>query len=170
MKTQYPYLAFLAIVAALIAMLISVSCSRRSVPISHRTDSIGHLIIRERITDTMIVVREDSSAITYLIECKGERARLVEMLNYEAGRAIQPPKIVIKDNYITTKCLVDSQAVYARIKATDTTRLMSTKTVIVEVKKEPSPWQWAQIWLGRLTIAILLIYLLVSIVRRWRVV
>lgn len=67
--------------------------------------------------DTTIWVPADSSWLKALLKCDSTgNVYIAELAGYKAGKNVQAPKIVVRDNYIEVKCIVDSMAVYARMR------------------------------------------------------
>jgi hypothetical protein len=133
-----------------------VGCSR-SVPVAS-SDTIVRTVIRDRVKDTTIYIT-DSAALYAYLECDSlGNARIKEIEQFYAGRVVQVPKIVIKNNWLKSVCVVDSAAVYVAMKLSDTTRTEKVSTVITVKENYLTGWQWAQVWAGRLLILIVLIY------------
>jgi hypothetical protein len=143
-----PVIQAIAIFLALMAVMVWLSGCKTVAPVASQ-DSVQRIVIRETVHDTAILIKADSSYIQYLIECEGNIAKLTELLSYTPGSKVQPPKVVIKDRILTAQCKVDSQVVYNMMKVRDTTQFLSVSKVVVDRVNYLKPWQWAQVWMGR---------------------
>lgn len=110
-----------------------------------RTDSIV-ITQSETIRDTVIQVAADSAIIRALLECDSlGQVHIRELLEYQAGSRLRPPKINVTDNVLTATSSVDSMSIYLTFKerleqriSTKTSDTTTEKTVEVN---RPSAWQ-----------------------------
>jgi hypothetical protein len=145
--------------AAIILFIIASLSSCRTPKIITETVTVRETVT-ETVHDTTIVVEKDNSAIRALLECDEERNVLVKKLvDVRAGERVHPPALKIEDNILTAECEVDSFTIYLawkdRFVETDTIKHTVLPPTIV---KEPSGWQWFQIWLGRILVAVAIIF------------
>lgn len=143
-------------VALLLALFCLGSCTR-SIPVAS-SDTIVRTVIRDRVKDTTIYLT-DSAALYAWLECDSlGQARIKEVEQYYQGRVVQVPKVIIRNNWLKADCRIDSAAVYVAMKLSDTTRTEKIETVQVVKENYVTPWQWAQIWAGRLLMLIVVVY------------
>lgn len=143
-----PIIIALALGAVVFGIMFLLSGCKTVAPVT-RNDSVQRIVIRETIHDTAIVIQSDSSAIKWLVKCQGDKAQLMELLSYQPGHNVRPPTVTLKGNVLTANCKVDSQLVYNRLKVRDTTQFLSVSKVVVDRVNYLTPWQWAQVWMGR---------------------
>ncbi len=106
----------------------------------------------ETLTDTQFIIKPDSATIRALIECdqKG-RAYLKQIISLTTGRKIKQ-NIGIKNNILTVRATIDSQAVYFQYKKIherefvqqkdETTEKTVQKTVIKKTTRRAPAWFW----------------------------
>jgi hypothetical protein len=157
---------YLLVSVIVIAVIASLSSCHRP-PVVARNDSTEKVIIRETVYDTTYLIDSDSSWVQYLIECQGEKARLVQMVAMKPGENVRPPEVVIRDRYLTAKCKVDSFAVYQSMKVRDTTRITSVSSVVVKQENYLTGWQWFQVWAFRIMAGLIIVYLILIAVRKY---
>lgn len=112
---------------------------------SHKVDSV---VIRETVRDTVVTIRPDKSVIRALLECDSlGQVRLRELIEYQAGERVRPPKIGIRDNVLTATAEVDSLTIYMRLKdryERHVSQSAEKQTVVVEVNR--LTW-WQELWI-----------------------
>ena len=163
-----PVIWLLLLLAAVILTLYltgcgSKYCAKRFPPVTGK-DSITIERIVER--DSLIYLPPDSSWVSMYIECdKQGKAWLRELADYRAGKYTPLPKVVIRDNYLTAECKIDSAAVHARWRET---HRESVTTITVEKRVNfITGWQWFQLWCGRIFLGLsvlVIIYIVLKIV------
>lgn len=128
--------------------------------------------IKEVIRDTVFTVEKDSSFYKALLECRDGKVVILPPFKAKVtevkGKYLKPPKVTIKDNYLQVDCYAEAQKLFAQWKdvyKTDTTLFATTKTI--EVERNLTQWQSAQIWCGRLLLLLLLLIVGASFLR-WR--
>jgi len=115
--------------------------------------------------DSIIMIPGDSSYVEALIECKGNTARLMQIVQYGPGNRMSPPKIIIRDNIIRAECLIDSSLVSVRYYEKHVTEFQKTSKTVVVKENYLTGWQWFQVWLGRILFGVIIISLIVFLVR-----
>lgn len=108
-----------------------------------KTDSI---VIREQVRDTVVHIEADSSVVRALVECDSMgKAHIKELLSYKTGKRIQPPKIKIEDNILTSTAKVDSLSIYLKLKDRYEREITTeVRTEIIEVNC--LTW-WQKTWM-----------------------
>jgi hypothetical protein len=117
-------------------------CAKHN-PIAESKDSI-HTIETTLIKhDTMFKVLPDSSSLTALIDCRGEKAKLLSIISYQSGKTtVGVPKVNIRHDTLFVECPpLDTLKLYAHwyekiIKEDSKTTI--SKSLI---KIEQSKWQ-----------------------------
>ena len=123
--------------------------------------------IVERVRDTIIYTDIDSSSLTALLECEGEKVRLVEILHYTTGKLAKIPKIKVINNVAYVKCQVDSLQVYFRWREKDVFRSIKTAQVYVKITNILNWWQTLWVWTGRILGGLVLLYFLLIFAKRF---
>lgn len=83
------------------------SCKSKQPIITERTEYI------ETVRDSTVIIPADSSWLSLLLECDSiGQVRLKELLDYQAGQHVTPPKVSVKNNILRTECRVDSFGVF----------------------------------------------------------
>lgn len=143
------------IAIVLIGMLVAGCCSNKPITVTEKVT----VTETEYIRDTVVMVQPDASMIRALLECDENRNVVVkQLLEWQTGKHVQPPQIVIRENVITATAKVDSFGIYMswkqREKQTDT-----EKTVPV-ITNELTGWQWFQVWWGRIAFVLVAIWII----------
>jgi hypothetical protein len=164
MKDRITLPAF-AVFLTCILFLCAVGCKVQA-PIAS-TDTVTKTVIQEVLRDTTIYI-VDSAGFRAALECDSMgQVRIRQIQDYYAGQFVKP-KVIVKDNWLRVDCRIDSGAVYVAWKQRTETTEQSVTTV-----KVPPPvnyvtgWQWAQIWAGRLLIALVVIYVGFKVLKRY---
>lgn len=93
----------------------------------------------ETLRDTVVRIEADSSLLRALVECDSlGQAHLRELLEYQAGERLKPPRVAIRDNVLTATAEVDSLSIYLRLKDRYEERFrrdQERETVYVETHK-----------------------------------
>lgn len=113
-----------------------------------------------------IVNPADSSSLLALIECREGQAHLVELLNYKPGSHVSA-SATITHNILKVGCRVDSFAVYTTYREKEVFKQIRTGKVVVKITNVLTGWQWFQIWVGRIAILVLLIFVAWKLAARW---
>ena len=162
MKTRQIDLWLFLWLAALI--LIAASCKTQA-PIA-RNDTITKTVIQEVLKDTTVYVY-DSAGFKALLECDSlGQVRVKQIQDFYAGQFIKPT-VIVKDNYVTLDCKVDSAAIYVTWKERNETTEQAVTIVKVDRVNYLTSWQHAQVWAGRLLFALVLIYAGFKLLRRY---
>lgn len=83
--------------------------------------------------DTIIQIPADSSYIEALIDCQGQTAKLMQIVQYGSGNKVKPPKITMTGNIIRAECKFDSANIAFRYYEKHIDKFEKTsKTVIVK--------------------------------------
>ena len=109
----------------------------------------------------MVIVKADSAMIRALIECDSlGQAHIRQLLEYQAGQRVNPPRVEIRDNVMTATSKVDSMAIYLALKdryMEKDARRNHSEIRTVEVNRL-NRWQWFWCRLGQIlfTVGIIL--------------
>ena len=133
----------------LVAILASFSC--KSPPVVARADTVRINTVTVVPHDTTVYLT-DSAGLSALLYCDSiGKVRIRQIQEYYAGQWIKP-KIVIRDNYLTAICKIDSAAVVTRWNETNTTSTIGATTVQVKEVNFVTGFQWFNIWGFRILI------------------
>lgn len=99
-------------------LLILTGCgSHKMVAASTDRQTSDSVVIRETVRDTVVTVEADSALIRALVECDSlGQAHVRQLLEYQAGDRLKPPRVVIRDNVLTATARIDSLAIYMQLK------------------------------------------------------
>lgn len=155
----------LVILAACVLFLCAVGCKVQA-PIA-RADTVTKTVIQEVIKDTTVYIT-DSAGFRAALECDSlGQVRIRQIEQYYAGQFVKP-KVIVKDNWLKVDCKIDSGAVYVAWKQrTETTEQKVTTVKVPPPVNYVTGWQWAQIWAGRLLIALVVVYAGIKLLRRY---
>ena len=145
------------ILATIIVGLMIAGCrTAKPVTITERET----VTITETVRDTVVTVEPDASMMRALLECDENRNVVVrELLEWQSGKHIQPPQVIIRDNVMTVVAEVDSFGIYVSWKERETL-VENVRTVTETVTtNELTGWQWLQVWVGRIALAGLVVSL-----------
>lgn len=151
-------LVIVILIAGISGCITEERCSRKypSVAVKDsvfRYDSIIEKLVPQYITD--------STAIMALLECDSlGMIRVKSVEDYYAGRLVQVPEILIRDNYITAKCRIDSGAVMMKLLE----KYVNQVRVVVQQKPPITTnilkgYQVFLIWTGGIMLVVLLSFL-----------
>ncbi len=138
-------------------------------PLPHLVkESRDSVFVREILRDTVVRIEADSSLIQALVECDSlGQAHLSRIIEYESGDRAKPPVVMITDNVLTAKAVVDSMEVYMTLKDRyEEHRVDIVRTVEVN---RPTAWQKVRMRLGEAALVVISLLLLLGIARvvRW---
>ena len=157
MKFQIIFLSALAV----------ASCCPKLYP--HKTKSTENTVtVTETIRDTVIQVRPDSSIIQALINCDSTgRARLEEIRTLKESARVQQT-LVLKDNRLTTKAVVDSMGIYLAYQErhTEDKKVHTIETVIEKEVNILKWWQKALLWIGIVALVFVFGIVITILIRR----
>ncbi len=157
MKFQIIFLSALAV----------ASCCPKLYP--HKTKSTENTVtVTETIRDTVIQVRPDSSIIQALINCDSTgRARLEEIRTLKESARVQQT-LVLKDNRLTTKAVVDSMGIYLAYKERhkEDQKVHTIETVIEKEVNILKWWQKALLWIGIVALVFVFGIVITILIRR----
>ncbi|EKT3967130.1 hypothetical protein NTJ12_002211 [Flavobacterium psychrophilum] len=161
-KSLFTLFLFVVLVTTL------VSCKSSSVALPSKTETTNNAITKEVMHDTIFKTEKDSSYYRAWLECKEGKVVIKSNPITTKGNYLQPPKVIIKDNYITVDCEAEAQKLFAQWKDVYTTENhQTTITNTVEVERQLTFWQKVQICGGRIFLLLLLIIVVTSFLR-WR--
>ena len=120
--------------------------------------------ITETLRDTTIIIERDASMMQALLECDENNNVIVrELFEWQSGKHIAPPRLIIRDNIVTVTAEVDSFAVYIAWKQREKVTA-NTNTIVIK-ENELTGWQWFQVWAGRIATCILAVILAIIIIK-----
>lgn len=141
----------------LLSALTAVSCCPKLYP--HRTENIEHSVtITETVRDTVVQILPDSSIVQSLIECDSTgQARLEEIRTLKESARVQQT-LILKDNRLTAKSVVDSMGIYLTYKERyrEEQKVQVVETVIEKEVNVLKWWQKALMWMGVVAITFVL--------------
>ena len=135
-----------------------VGCKTANVLPPTTIENTNTIIKKEVVHDTVFNTQKDSSYYKAWLDCKDGKVIIKSQTNKTAGKFLQPPKVILKDNYITVDCEAEAQKLFAKWKDTYTSenhQSNTSKPVLVE--RQLTWWQKFQIWCGRIFLAVALV-------------
>jgi len=163
---------------AVISIFFLYSCSMENYCSKHFTaQGSSDTIVRDSICyvphDSLIRIPADSSAITALLACTDEngkltkdKVKLMQIVNYQAGKRTGIPQIMIRDNYIESKCKVDTMSLVHHWLEKHVNRYVKTSRTTVQKVNVLRWWQTLWIRVGQIVTGILAVILLWYILRK----
>lgn len=139
-----------------------VSCKSKSVPFQPTTETNKTVTITETVHDTVFKIEKDNSHYQALLECQNGKVVIKNKTEKQSKNGkLEPPSVVIRDNYIVIDCNLKEQELYAKWKEKHKLELTETLSKIpVYIEKELSTWQTIQIYCGRVFIFLIALFLL----------
>ena len=158
------------ILIAMAAILSMQSCCHKLYPHTSEVTEKKETVT-EVLRDTVIMVQPDSSILQALVQCDSTgRARLQEINALKESARLQqtikidPDPEPHKPTVITIKTQVDSMGIYLIYKERykETAEIQQIETVIEKEVNILKTWQKVLIWLGAISVIIVIGYLLIK--------
>jgi hypothetical protein len=114
--------------------------------------------IIETLHDTVFSIEKDSSYFQALLECQNGKVVIKQVAETRSGRKLKTPKVTIKNNQLEVDCETEAERLFASWKDTF---IKSYKEINKPIITNELTWlQKTQIYIGRIAIGSLLIWLL----------
>ena len=158
------------ILIAMAAILSMQSCCHKLYPHTSEVTEKKETVT-EILRDTIIMVQPDSSILQALVQCDSTgRARLQEINALKESARLQqtikidPDPKPHKPTVITIKTQVDSMGIYLIYKERykETAEIQQIETVIEKEVNILKTWQKVLMWLGAISVIIVIGYLLIK--------
>ena len=158
------------ILIAMAAILSMQSCCHKLYPHTSEVTEKKETVT-EVLRDTVIMVQPDSSILQALVQCDSTgRARLQEINALKESARLQqtikidPDPEPHKPTVITIKTQVDSMGIYLKYKERykETAEIQQIETVIEKEVNILKTWQKVLMWLGAISVIIVIGYLLIK--------
>ena len=158
------------ILIAMAAILSMQSCCHKLYPHTSEVTEKKETVT-EVLRDTVIMVQPDSSILQALVQCDSTgRARLQEINALKESARLQqtikidPDPEPHKPTVITIKTQVDSMGIYLIYKERykETAEIQQIETVIEKEVNILKTWQKILMWLGAMSVIIVIGYLLIK--------
>lgn len=134
------------------------SCKSPSVILPTTTQTTSDKLVKEVFRDTVFEIKKDNSFYNAWLECQNGKVTIKDAPKVIKGQYLQPPKVIVKDNYITVDCQAEAQKLFAKWKDSYTIEnKQTTINTVIEAERKLNLWQTFQIWCGRIFL-ILTIY------------
>lgn len=167
MKTEsrgnYDSLVFIIIFVILLMFMLAGAGCKTVAPVAS-SDTVRIVTVKEVVKDTTVYV-DDYGGWSAWTECDSLGQVTLRQLEIEKGKWIEP-KVLVRNNYIKSECVIDSGAVYVSWKERHTTDQQRIETVKVERVNYLTGWQWFQVWAARIAAVMLLLFAGVWVYRR----
>ena len=153
-------LSFLFLFVVLVGTF--TACKITNVPVPTNTETTKEVDTKIVLRDTIFKTEKDSSYYKAWLACQEGKVVIKSNIESHKGNYLKPPKVQIKDNYLTVDCQAEAQKLFAQWK--DVYRLENQNTILtntVLVERQLTWWQKFQIWCGRIFIA----YVIYSIIK-----
>jgi hypothetical protein len=145
-----------------------VGCKTASVLPPTIIEKTNTITKKEVIHDTVFETKKDSSYYKAWLECQDGKVVIKGKSQKAKGKYLEPPRVIIKDNYIKVDCYSESQKLFAKWKDTyikEHNQTTITITNTVEVERKLTWWQKLQIWAGGIFLTLLLLIIIASVLR-----
>ena len=165
LKLLYSFLFLFVLVGTL------VGCKTTNALPPTKTEISKTITVKEIVRDTVFTVQKDSSYFKAWLECKNGQVLLKPNNKITRGKYLQPPKIIIKDNVLEVDCKAEAQKLFAQWK--DVYKTENNQTIItntIEVERQLTFLQTAQIWLGRILLLLILALVTMSILKNKNII
>ena len=158
------------ILIAMAAILSMQSCCHKLYPHTSEVNEKKETVT-EILRDTIIMVQPDSSILQALVQCDSTgRARLQEINSLKESARLQqtikidPDPKPHKPTVITIKTQVDSMGIYLIYKERykESAEIQQIETVIEKEVNILKTWQKVLMWLGAISVIIVIGYLLIK--------
>jgi hypothetical protein len=162
-------LSFLFLLVVLVGTFSA--CKSTSVPLPTNSQTNTEVDTKILLRDTIFKTQKDSSYYRAWLECQEGKVVISQKGKVETikGRNLKPPKVQIKENYLTVDCEAEAQKLLAQWK--DVYRLekqTTTLTNTVLVEKELTWWQKFQIWCGRVFMLLVLYWIIKLVLKIYK--
>jgi len=137
------------------SLIITVGCvTQKKCNERYPVRVVDSVVYVERWHDTTIYIN-DSAGITAVLDCDTAGiVRIKAIKDHYTGQFIKP-QIMIRDNILKTKCVIDSGAVASRWLE----RNISFVRVIVQRENYLTSFQSFLIWLGPILLGIIIVFI-----------
>lgn len=104
-------------ITAILIMIFLSGCNMQKYCATHyppiiQNDSTANTTVEYVRHDSTVYIPPDSSWLKMYLECdKNGNVIMRELSDYRAGKHLAPPKVVIKDNYLTAQCKSDTNSI-----------------------------------------------------------
>lgn len=154
-------LSFLFLLVVLVGTFSA--CKSTNVPLPTNSQTNTKVDTKILLRDTIFKTEKDSSFYKAWLECQDGKVVISPKSKVETlkGRNLKPPKVKIKENYLTVDCEAEAQKLFAQWK--DVYRLENKNTALtntVLVEKKLTWWQKFQIWCGRVFMLLVLYWII----------
>lgn len=160
-RGNYDSLVFI-IIFVILLLFILAGC-RTVAPVAS-SDTVRIVTVKEVVKDTTVYV-DDYGGWAAWMECDSLGQVTLRQLEIEKGKWIEP-KVVVRNNYIRSECVIDSGAVYVSWKERHTTDQEKIETVRIDRVNYLTGWQWFQVWAARIGAGLIVLGLIGWYVRR----
>lgn len=153
-------LSFLFLFVVLVGTF--TACKSTNVPLPTNTETTKEVDTKIVLRDTIFKTEKDSSYYKAWLECQEGKVVIKSKPQLTKGNYLKPPKVQLKDNYLTVDCEAEAQKLFAQWK--DVYKLENKTTIVtntVLVERQLTWWQKFQIWCGRIFIT----YVIYSIIK-----
>lgn len=153
-------------VRLLLVALILIASGCRTMR-QHKFTHESKTLIKETLRDTVVHIPADRSHFRAKLGL-GETGKPIikEVLHAQVGKKAKLPQVRIQDQMLQVDCLCDSMSIYLQLKDRHITDMLK-ETVYVPTEKPFSPWQQVQLWLGRVLLIGLMVWvILIVIIKR----
>lgn len=118
----------------------------------------------QTLHDTFFSIEKDSSYYKALLECQNGKVVIKKIKKTGFGRKLKQPQVAIENNQLNVDCSSEAEKLFASWKSTFVKSY--TEKSIPIVTNELTWFQKTQIYIGRIALVLIAIYLLVLIYKK----
>lgn len=169
-KFKIPHLLSFLLFFVLLATTLS-SCKSASVVPPATTETTNTITTKEVIRDTIFQTQKDSSYYKAYLDCVDGKVVVKQDTKpiIKSGKFLHPPKVNLKDNILTIDCKAEAQKLFAQWKDVYRENMKSVlQKIPYPVEKPLTWWQKTQIILGRIFLALIIVFTIVGVLKYFK--
>lgn len=147
------------------------SCKSTSVVPPATTETTQTITIKEVVRDAVFETKKDSSYYKAYLDCVNGKVVVKQDTKpiIKSGKFLHPPKVNLKDNILTIDCEAEAQKLFYQWKDVYRENMKSVlQKIPYPVEKPLTWWQKTQIILGRIFLALIIVFTIVGVLKYFK--
>ena len=167
---QFKITSFLSFLLFFVLLATTLSsCKSTSVVPPATTETTNTITIKEVIRDTVFETKKDSSFYKAYLDCVNGKVVIKGNSQKAKGNYLKPPKVTVQDNIITVDCEAEAQKLFYQWRDVYRENMKSVlKKLPYPVEKPLTWWQKTQIILGRIFLALIIVFTIVGVLKYFK--